>query len=1341
MAASDQCLSRPWLNVIWFGSVVAIASTGPAGDALAADPSVGFLVARAADGKPDAGSDMARETVERLIKVTAIQPTPDGRFVDQAGVEVAPERFGMIWCHDDETSQKSTIFSPRTLQTLRRFSSAGHGLLLSGGAVALAGPLGIDTVRLQPLDFGNDRAQAGLIPLAGHPAFQGADLDRGVLWMTNAVFPAFAEFHPLASPARGMILAQTPGGPENPLLEYPLGQGRVIVLGWRFGRLYNDAPAPYRRNFEHLASNLVRYLGDARSWLPLAMHPDGRPLNAGPSPAVPEADWHALELAVRDLMQTFGGRYPGGAHYLERLEALRGSRTLAPSDLARRFRALREEALLANPLLDFPQLLLVKRGAGQLGLPMNYLSNSSLPQTGYDNQIATLSPVRPGGTLRTLYQPEGGRFVGDVDLHFDANRLLFSMPGSNGRWQVCEIHVDGSHLRELPLIRQPDVDNYDACYLPDGRVIFASTACFTGVPCVNGTGHVCNLYLLGTHGEIRQLTVEQDHDWCPTVLNDGRILYLRWEYTDLPHAFSRILFHMNPDGTGQSEYYGSNSYWPASMFYARPIPGHPTKVVAVVGGHHEEPRMGDLVIFDPALGRSEAAGAVQRIPGHGRPVVPVIADLPIAQSWPKFLHPYPLSDKYFLVSCKPSADALWGIYLVDVFDNSVLLCEQPGHALFEPIPLRARPRPPIIPDRIDTHRSDAEVFVADIYRGDGLAGVPRGTIKSLRVIGYQFAYQGMGAEPYSVGLDGPWDPKRVLGTVPVAGDGSAHFRAPACTPFALQPLDAEGKAVQLMRSWITAMPGEVVSCVGCHEPQNTAPPVQPSIASGRPPTDIKPWYGPTRGFAFLREVQPVLDRNCLACHDGKAQPDGHAVPDFRDGELVPAAKNQDPYNLASRFSPSYYQLRRFVRTPTKESDLHLLLPWEFHADTTRLVRMLQQGHQGVELDSESWDRLITWIDLNAPAHGNWTDIRGGEIGPEVRHQAARRREMRRLYTGLDDDGETVYPTATAIKPAVPKPPCRAASAAPVVECPGWPFDSAEATRRQHAGSAGRAVLVTLAPGITLGLVPIPAGEFVMGQPDGCGDEQPATRVKIASPFWMGRCEVTNEQYALFDPTHDSRFEPGDYIEFSPGERGWSVSRPAQPVVRVSWNEAMGFCRWLSQRTGRPFTLPSEAQWEYACRAGTATPLWYGLVGGDFSAYANLSDATHQAIDPFSWAGRVEALPAWRPADPRFNDGSRVSAPVGRYRPNPWGLFDMHGNVAEWTRSEYRPYPFRDDITSAGKKVVRGGSWYDRPEHARSAFRQAFRAEQPVFDIGFRVICQDEEGRSSVTTSRIEKAHR
>ena len=308
-----------------------------------------------------------------------------------------------------------------------------------------------------------------------------------------------------------------------------------------------------------------------------------------------------------------------------------------------------------------------------------------------------------------------------------------------------------------------------------------------------GSDTVAVLYLMDADGQnIRQLCFDQDHDWCPTVLNDGRVLYLRWEYTDIPHAFSRILFHMNPDGTEQMEYYGSNSYWPNSTFYARPIPGHPTQVIAVISGHHGAPRMGELVLFDPAQGRFEGGGVLQRIPGHRQPVEPIIRDGLTVNSWPKFLHPYPLSDKYFLVACKPMPQSRWGIYLVDVFDNFLLIKDSPGYALMEPIPFRKAPLPPIIPEKVNLSRTDAVVYIPDIYVDDGLKGVPRGTVKSLRLVGYHFAYHGMGGLVGVVGMDGPWDVKRVLGTVPVNPDGSAKFLVPANTPISIQPLDEEG---------------------------------------------------------------------------------------------------------------------------------------------------------------------------------------------------------------------------------------------------------------------------------------------------------------------------------------------------------------------------------------------------------------------------------------------------------------------------------------------------------------------------------------------------------------------
>jgi len=1030
----------------------------------------------------------------------------------------------------------------------------------------------------------------------------------------------------------------------------------------------------------------------------------------------------ALRMAIEDLMGAFGSRYHGSQQYLERLAQLerrlgeietalhKGDRSVAGQipGLVQDFRRLQQEALLANPLLDFDRLLLVKRAVAgdqkrqrHLGLPQNWQGNCALPKTGYDNEIAILSPLRPDGKLTTLYRPDGDRFVGDVDLHFDAEKMLFSMPASKGRWQIWEIRADGTGLRQVTPGDEPDVDNYDACYLPDGRIIFGSTRCFHGVPCVGGGDTVANLCTINNDGSgIRQLCFDQDHDWCPTVLNDGRVLYTRWEYSDAPHYFTRLLFHMNPDGTNQTEYYGSNSPWPNSIFYARPIPNHPTKVVAVISGHHGVPRMGELVIFDPAQGRHQADGAIQRIPGHGVQVRPVIGDSIVEHSWPKFLHPYPLSGKYFLVAMQPDAQSLWGIYLVDVFDNLVLIREEPGCVLFEPVPLRKTPTPPVIPDRVDLKRRDATVYLSDVYLGKGLAGVPRGTVKKLRVYELHYAYPGMGGH-IDIGIDGPWDVHRIVGTVPVEADGSACFQVPANTPLSVQPLDENGRALQVMRSWFTAMPGERLSCVGCHESQNTTPPQRPSLAMRHNPAEITPWYGPARGFSFKREVQPVLEKHCVGCHDGQQKDRPNFVADRPSG--------------FRNFTASYVELHPFVRRPGPESDYFLQRPLEWHAGTSELVQMLEQGHYNVNLDAEAWDRLNTWIDLNVPDHGTWSEHRG--ISSNY-HE--RRLQMRTKYANRPEDPEQ-YPVPPPARPAFVQPAPAPERKPQKLDVPGWPFDTVAAKKRQADAGGPVELKIDLGDKLTLDLTLIPAGEFVMGSADGAADEYPQARVKIERPFYLGKFEITNAQYALCDRTHDSSYI--SVFNKDQSQRGEVANRERQPVIRVSWQEALAYCQWLSQKTGHKFTLPTEAQWEYACRAGTVTPLNYGDCEADFSKCANLAD---QRINDLC---RGDS-PRWIPCVARFSDGAIVTDHVGKYAPNAWGLYDMHGNAAEWTRTAYRPYPYdprdgRDDPRAEGSKAVRGGSFYDRPRRARSAFRVHYQPWQKVFNVGFRVAMEAE----------------
>ena len=1354
----------PAVRLVWAAVLVAGVSgvSLDAADA-PAKAKTGFLAAVESAEKMGPESRAAWELAARLGAGTLILVPSDGGFVDEKAQDVPLERFPVLWYHEGDTSSRTAVHGARSFPMLRKYVAEGGRLFLSGAALAMVHTMGIEPAQPRRGEGGRSPYFSQLIPVEKqHPIFRGLSsggaLEDGPIPITDDGHPAYADFRGSGGPTTGMLLARANCEAENPLVEYQLGRGRVIVLGWRLPH-YSHAANPHRANLERLTANILAYLGDAQQWQKIVV----KSLPGAPAArlGVPEKQWRSLELAIGDLVETFGDRYPKGREYLGRLASLRKSqddilRASADAASASRgphagpdagaaerlariteeFNKLRYDALLDNPLMRFDRLLVIERGAGNLGLPVNWDSNTGLGTSGFENRLCILSPVRPEGALATLYQPSGGRFVGDVDLHFDADRLLFSMPGSNGRWQVHELKLGGPKEappepgpRELPLIGERDVDNYDACYLPDGRVVFTSTAPYVGVPCVYGASHVTNLYLAERDGSIRQLTVDQEHNWCPAVLNDGRVLYLRWEYTDLPHAHSRRLFHMNPDGTAQMEYASSNSYFPNSFFYARPIPGHPTKVVGIATGHHGNARTGRLLILDSARGRHEADGVVQEIPGYGKKVEPIIRD-PLADGvWPQFLHPYPLSDKHFLVSAKPAPHAPWGIYLVDIYDNMLLLKESPEYALLEPIPLQKTAAPPVLANRVDLRREDALVYLVDVYQGGGLKGIPRSTVKKLRVFTYHFSYRGMGGLLGAIGMDGPWDIKRVLGTVPVDADGSAVFRVPANTPIAVQPLDADGKALQLMRSWFTAMPGETLSCVGCHEPQSVGPPNQQTLAGHRAPSQIEPWYGPVRGFAFHREVQPVLDRYCAGCHNGQPRPDGTPIADL-GGRMISGwssdiAGHVD-LSVGGKFSVAYAELHRFVRRPGIESDIHLPAPMEFHADTTELVQILRKGHYGVTLDAEAWDRLITWIDLNTPYHGTWTEIAGEAA---VKRVAARKRELLKRYAGVDDDPEAIPAAARPVSP-LPPPVVQPSAAGQPVACPGWPFDAAEAQRRQGTGERSQQI-IDLGAGVKLELVRLPAGEFVMGDPTGPADEQPASRVRIGRPFWMGRSELTNEQFARFDPAHDSHVEPMHGYQF--GMHGYPVNRPRQPAVRLSWNQAMEFCRWLSRRTGRRFNLPTEAQWEYACRAGAATPFFYGDANADFSTYANLGDARLRefALDTYI---NVRILPNpnkyddWVPKDDRFDDGGFVSVDVGRYQPNAWGLYDMHGNVWEWTRSAYRPYPYRedgrDDAAVEGRRVARGGSWYDRPKRCTSSFRLAREPYAPVFNMGFRVIMEE-----------------
>jgi formylglycine-generating enzyme required for sulfatase activity len=999
-----------------------------------------------------------------------------------------------------------------------------------------------------------------------------------------------------------------------------------------------------------------------------------------------------------------------------------------------------DQQLLQNPLLNKKSVIAVKRKIGEhardamggnIGLaPANFSNNAEIwnPSKGWDNEIIMLSFLNGSRYLSTVYTPPAGMIVANPDVHFSGKKMLFASIGTHDKWHIFELDLSTKNARQVTPEDFKDFDSFEPIYTPDGKIIFASTATFLGLPCTDGATKMAGIFLYDpATGKTRQLTFDQDSNWDPVVMNDGRIMYQRWEYADLAHSNSRLLFTMNPDGTNQQSYYGSNSYFPTAFFNARPIPGHPTAVVGIATGHHGTSRSGRMLVIDPTLGRKEAEGVVAEIPYYGRKVEPLVRDRFADGVWPQFLQPLPLNDTWFVVSMKPGPKSLWGLYLVDIFGNMTLIIESENDAYIEPVLAEAVPIPPVIPDRVNPDSNTATIFVQDVYEGGGLKGIPRGEAKKLRVISYGFSPWGQGGLLGTIGMDGPWDIKRVLGTVNIEPDGSAMFVVPANTPIALQPVDSEGKALQLMRSWFTAMPGEILSCIGCHEDKNRAPLAGIRLASRKKPQEIQQWYGKERGFSFAHEVQPVLDRACVSCHNESRPELIYLKGDKRITNWSSQISGSADPSYGGNFSVSYGNLHRYVRRPGIESDLDMLVPMDVHADQTELMQLLQKGHHNVKLTTEEWEKLAAWIDMNAPYHG-----RRSEISTFNRTETSRmlRKQYAEMFNVMEPDLEVLPPIPSGI---IPQHPESISVEKGLDSLSGWPIERRTVENRQIALGVYQETL-PLADGVALEMVKIPGGSFIMGSTSN-PDEMPMAEQQI-TPFWMGRFEITNRIYALFDPEHDSRHEHRQGYQF--GRRGYPLNHPDQPVVRISWQEAMAFCEWLSQKTGRNFTLPTEAQWEWAARAGTNTPFSFGGLNADYSRYANFGDITlkefaactaHKEYESVRIIENPNIFNAWIPMDTVFNDGGFVSEHVGRYRANYFDLNDMHGNVWEWTRSSYLPYPYvdndgRNNLNAGVKKVARGGSWYDRPHKGTSSYRLPYRSYQKVFNVGFRVVVDE-----------------
>lgn len=1044
----------------------------------------------------------------------------------------------------------------------------------------------------------------------------------------------------------------------------------------------------------------------------------------------------AVRMAYEDMLKT--GNYSVTVYgpQLEELSVLvkkgfagiKEGNVQAVADACRALE-LKRNILLGNPLLNDDKIVAVRYILGddarramapQLGTQSNNWSNQeSARRGGFDAEIVEISGLRSKVNMRRVYKPQSGTSIADLRLHWDGDRMMFTQLQDDWRWNVFEVKLDGSGFHKLIENEEADLEFYDGTYLPDGRILAISNIGYQGVPCVNGSDAVGNLVLYNPDNKnLRRLTFDQDANWNPVVMNNGKVMYTRWEYTDLTHYYSRIVMHMNPDGTENKALYGSGAMFPNSTFDVQPIPGKGSAFVGVISGHHGIARSGRLIVFDPAKGRKSVSGMVQEIPFRNRPIKEVIKDELVNGVWPQFIKPTVLNDKYFLVAAKLSPNALWGVYLVDVFDNVTCILQAEGEGFISPVLVKKTPMPPAIPDRVKLDQKEATFFIQDIYEGEGLRGIPRGTVKELRLHAYEYAYVKTESDHNWHGIQSGWDIKRLLGTVPVEEDGSAIFKVPANTPISIQPIDKDGVAVQWMRSWVTGQPGEVVSCVGCHEDQNKIVIPKRVIASQKSPHKLTPPEGGVRSFTFDLEMQPILDRACIACHNGEK------AFDLRGGK-----KDSKGYGT------SYLNLHPFVHRQGGEGDMVVLQPYEYHPNTSELVRMLKRGHYNVELTDKEWRTLYNWIDYNAPDKGYFNANVIKSHPYKGYDQIERRIELTNKYgneAGVDWKKE-IAEYAAYLKGKGEITPVMPASVKLMKEksltVKGWPFDATQAADKQQRCGETRKV-VELAPGVNMVFVRIPVGQFVMGSYNGPSDTYPTAKVKIKKAFWMGELEVTNEQYNVFFPDHDSRYIDQQWKDHV--VQGYPANESQQPVIRVSYNDAMEFCRMFSEKTGLNVTLPTEAQWEWACRAGSDSDFWYGDLHADFGRKDNLADKTTllfavYGVDPQPmkpdnfWYKYYTFLPKEESVD----DGNLIQIGGKQYEANPFGLYCMHGNVGEWTRSDYSPYPYKEKSKGdAEYKVVRGGSFIERPKFSTSYSRKGFYPYQRVFNVGFRVIIED-----------------
>jgi hypothetical protein len=702
-----------------------------------------------------------------------------------------------------------------------------------------------------------------------------------------------------------------------------------------------------------------------------------------------------LRSAIEDNIRTFGPKYAGGEKYLKQLAELEKK-----EDSEDALRSLRSEAMLANPVLRFDKLLFATqkhRGSSTYTGHMNHGNPGG--------NLCVLSPVSQDGKVIQLVPELTNGIYGRFTLSFDATKIVFCYTEDGGRFRIYEIDIDpitgqrvsGKKLRQLTFDGEIEgdtikefegvfcgkgFDDIDPCYLPNGKIMFASTRSQRSVLCFPAT--VTTLYVMDADGRnMRCISKGQVNEINPIVLDDGRVAYMRWEYIDKGFGNVQSLWAIRPDGSGSDHIFKNTVIRPGAMLNARSIPGS-RKLIAIGAGHHGG-LYGPVVLLDTRRHRRTADAMKNLTPEISYPGMGTMPG-----NGGVFKEPYPFSERFFLVSHRPGVvktekdvkakkakpNESFGIYVLDAWGNRTALYRDPELSCCHPIPLRPQPVPtdiaPVATTDAAKKQKLATMFLLDVY--EGLEGIERGRVKYIRVMDalnlswhdtYRAGKQGdsAGMQASAVSLGGDVAIKKVHGIAKVHEDGSACFTVPAEENIFFQALDENYMELHRMRTFLNLMPGEQRACVGCHEVRRKAPRLKNAFpeAMAHPVQALIPQPGDNgpRMVHYALDVQPILNKHCLRCHSGES-PKGDLVLTGEPTQLW----SRSYENLTKKELVSYLHTCGFG-----SSHVPLEPPLTFGSHRSKMVERIRKDPCKSNISREDFIKIVTWIDANAPFYG------------------------------------------------------------------------------------------------------------------------------------------------------------------------------------------------------------------------------------------------------------------------------------------------------------------------------------------------------------------------------------